>query len=414
MRSPTRARAATIRAAPRCTSRSSPATHQGRTPPCVDALIDGRHRARRRGDARPESAQQAHGGERLRAAGIDVDVRPAASDEARELNIGFVSRMTRGRPWVRVKMAASLDGRTALAKRREPVDHRRGGARRRPRVARARLRDPHRRRHGAAGRSRSSPCARSTTPRQPLRVVVDRHGQTPPSARVLAGGNALIVTAGERNAAWPAGRAKSLALPDAQRPRRSAGADARTGATRGINELHVEAGAKLNGALLDGGLDRRTAALPRARRCSAIRRAACSSARRRCARSRTRTPLAWHSVERVGADLRVIARVHRGGGALMFTGIVQAVGRIAATIAGRAMACALAVDAGAFRHRRRRGRRQRRASTAAASPSVAIARRDARVRRLGGDAALHDGPRRPRRRQPRDGAAPRRPRWAAT
>jgi diaminohydroxyphosphoribosylaminopyrimidine deaminase/5-amino-6-(5-phosphoribosylamino)uracil reductase len=90
-----------------------PCNHAGRTPACANAVLAagvGRVVAAM-ADPNPEAAA---GVARLRAAGIAVDVGLFA-DEARELNIGFVSRMTRGRPWVRMKAAASLDGRTALA-----------------------------------------------------------------------------------------------------------------------------------------------------------------------------------------------------------------------------------------------------------------------------------------------------------
>src|SRR4029453_18691899 len=154
---------------------------------------------------------QANGGDRLRAAGIDVTFGLLGA-EANELNIGFVSRVTRGRPWVRAKLAASLDGRTALA----------NGESQWITGAEARA-------DGHAWRARA--CAILTgvgtvmqddpqltvraidTPRQPLRVIVDRHGQTSRSARVLADNNALLVTAGERNAAWPESLAV-LTLPD--------------------------------------------------------------------------------------------------------------------------------------------------------------------------------------------------------
>ena len=90
-----------------------PCSHHGRTPPCCDALIEaGVHRVVMAvEDPNPLVAGQ--GAARLRAAGIAVDVGDLA-DESRELNIGFFSRMQRGRPWVRLKAAVSLDGRTAL------------------------------------------------------------------------------------------------------------------------------------------------------------------------------------------------------------------------------------------------------------------------------------------------------------
>ena len=88
----------------------------------------------------------------LRATPASRSASGLLENEARELNIGFVSRMTRGRPWVRMKIAASLDGKTALIERQEPVDHRRGGAPRRASLARARVRGADRHRHGARRR----------------------------------------------------------------------------------------------------------------------------------------------------------------------------------------------------------------------------------------------------------------------
>ncbi|HZE92036.1 MAG TPA: bifunctional diaminohydroxyphosphoribosylaminopyrimidine deaminase/5-amino-6-(5-phosphoribosylamino)uracil reductase RibD, partial [Rhizobacter sp.] len=90
-----------------------PCSHQGRTPPCCDALLAA-------GVARVVAAVQdpnplvsGQGAARLRAAGVRVDVGLLA-EAASELNIGFFSRMLRGLPWVRLKSAVSLDGRSAL------------------------------------------------------------------------------------------------------------------------------------------------------------------------------------------------------------------------------------------------------------------------------------------------------------
>jgi diaminohydroxyphosphoribosylaminopyrimidine deaminase/5-amino-6-(5-phosphoribosylamino)uracil reductase len=90
------------------------------------------------------------------------------------------------------------------------------------------------------------------TPRQPLKVIVDRHGETPAGARALADGAALIFTAVTPRESWPS-RVQSQLLPDRDGRVDLVAMLAALGA-RGINEVHVEAGAKLNGALLAAGL----------------------------------------------------------------------------------------------------------------------------------------------------------------
>jgi diaminohydroxyphosphoribosylaminopyrimidine deaminase/5-amino-6-(5-phosphoribosylamino)uracil reductase len=226
-----------------------PCNHTGRTPPCTEALIAagiGRVVAAM-ADPNPEAA---NGSARLRAAGIVVEVG-VLEEDAREQNIGFVSRMTRGRPWVRMKVAASLDGRTALSSGESKWI-----------TSEAARADGHRWRARASAILTGVGTVQQDNPelsvravatsRQPLRIVIDRHAQTPPTARVLAGGNALMVTAGERNPSWPPG-VEHMALPDAN-GRVDLDALMRALADRGINELHVEAGGKLNGALLDARL----------------------------------------------------------------------------------------------------------------------------------------------------------------
>jgi len=284
-----------------------PCNRHGRTPPCVDAVIAAGI-SRVVVAMRDPNAQQANGGDRLRAAGIDVKFG-LLEPEAHELNIGFVSRMKRGRPWVRAKLAASLDGRTALINGKSQW-----------------ITGTPARADGHAWRARA--CAVLTgvgtvlqddpqltvravdTPRQPLRIIVDRHGQTPASARVLADANALIVTAGERNAAWPVAL-DVLALPDAN-GRVDLAALMRALAERGINELHVEAGAKLSGALLDAGLIDELLLYVAPALIGDPARGMFERAAPLAALGAT-TGLAWHSVERIGGDLRVIARVSGTG-----------------------------------------------------------------------------------------------------
>jgi diaminohydroxyphosphoribosylaminopyrimidine deaminase/5-amino-6-(5-phosphoribosylamino)uracil reductase len=281
-----------------------PCTHTGRTPPCTDAIVAA-------GVARVVAAmadpnpQAAHGAQALRAAGIAVDVG-LMEREALALNCGFVSRVTRGRPWVRMKVAASLDGRTALAS-----------------GASQWITGPGARADGHAFRARA--CAIVTgigtvlsddpeltvravaTPRQPLRVVVDRHGQTPPHAKVLRGG-ALVVTADARTSAWPAD-VEHLTLPD---PRGRVDLDAllRELARRGCNEVHVEAGARLNAAMLEAGLVDEVLAYVAP---SLIGDPARGVAQRRDALASldARVRLAFDDVARVGDDLRIRAHVTR-------------------------------------------------------------------------------------------------------
>ena len=280
-----------------------PCNHAGRTPPCADAVLAAgiARVVVAMADPNPEAA---HGAARLRAAGIAVDVG-LLEDDARELNIGFVTRMTRGRPWVRMKAAASLDGRTALA----------SGASQWITGEAARA-DGHRWRARACAILTGIGTLRQDDPqltvravatsRQPRRIVIDRHAQTPPTARVLAGDGALVVTAGERNPLWPA-TVEVLALPDAGR-RVDLAALMQALGSRGINELHVEAGGKLNGALLAAGLvDELLLYLAPCLLGDPARGVA--EWRTGLDRLSDRVALTLHDVARVGDDLRVLARV---------------------------------------------------------------------------------------------------------
>lgn len=234
-----------------------PCAHHGRTPPCCDALIAA-------GLARvvvaigdPYPHVNGAGIARLRTAGVAVDL--ADSDiaaAAQDVNIGFFSRVQRGRPWVRLKVAASLDGRTALPDGRSQW-----------------ITGPAARADGHGWRRRASAVLTGLgtvladdprldvrlvpTPMQPLRVVVDSRLQLPPVARILAPpGRVLIATTVDDAARSAALRAAGAELV------RTPAAGARVDlvsllallAERGVNELHVEAGSRLNGALLEQGL----------------------------------------------------------------------------------------------------------------------------------------------------------------
>jgi diaminohydroxyphosphoribosylaminopyrimidine deaminase/5-amino-6-(5-phosphoribosylamino)uracil reductase len=231
-----------------------PCSHHGRTPPCADALVCAgvaRVVAAMR-DPNPKVAGA--GLERLRAAGIDT-LDGLLEEQARETNIGFVSRMQRGRPWLRVKVAASLDGRTALANGVSQW-----------------ITGPLARRDGHRWRARS--CAvmagigtlladnpRLTvreveTSRQPARIVVDRNLRLPPTARVLEGGNVLVFAAveeQERIRRLAQAGAEVVVLPDAQGKVDLSRMLDELG-RREMNEVLAESGNRLNGALLRAGL----------------------------------------------------------------------------------------------------------------------------------------------------------------
>ena len=232
-----------------------PCAHQGRTGPCCDALVAAGIGRVVASIADPNPLVGGQGFARLRAAGVAVEVGPGAA-ESRELNIGFFSRMVRGTPWVRLKAAASLDGTTALAN-----------------GASQWITSPAARADGHAWRARA--CAVLTgigtvldddprldvrevpTPRQPHVVVVDSQLQTPLDARLFIACRACYIYAAAQNdakkAALEARGATVIYLPNAQ-GKVSLPAMLRDLAQRGVNELHVEAGNKLNGSFVREGL----------------------------------------------------------------------------------------------------------------------------------------------------------------
>jgi len=236
-----------------------PCSHQGRTGPCCDALIAAGIRKVVASIADPNPLVSGRGFARLRAAGIEVEIGPGA-DASRELNIGFFSRMIRQKPWVRMKFAASLDGKTALE----------NGVSQWITSAPART-------DGHVWRARA--CAVLTgigtvlednprldvrlveTPRQPPLVVVDSRLETPLNAHLFITGRPLLIYAAqpnhEKKAALEARGATVVYLPG-----HAAGIEKKVDLTammqdlgrREINELHVEAGYRLNGSLIREGL----------------------------------------------------------------------------------------------------------------------------------------------------------------
>jgi diaminohydroxyphosphoribosylaminopyrimidine deaminase/5-amino-6-(5-phosphoribosylamino)uracil reductase len=230
-----------------------PCSHHGRTPPCVDTLIEA-------GIARVVAAMQdpnpevaGSGFAHLRAAGIEV-FSGLMEQEARELNIGFVSRMTRGRPWVRMKIAATLDGRTALANGKSQWI-----------TGEAARRDGHHFRARACAVLTGIGTVREDDPRldvrlvetarQPLRVVVDSRLELDPAARILQGGRVLVVAAREDEAKRDALLKKGAEVIVIPNPAGKTDLPALLAelARRGVGELHVEAGSRLNGSLLREG-----------------------------------------------------------------------------------------------------------------------------------------------------------------
>ncbi|UXH80302.1 bifunctional diaminohydroxyphosphoribosylaminopyrimidine deaminase/5-amino-6-(5-phosphoribosylamino)uracil reductase RibD [Roseateles amylovorans] len=240
-----------------------PCAHHGRTPPCCDALIAAgiARVVSALGDPNPLVAGQ--GLARLHAAGVRAELLPVAHPlavAASELNLGFLSRMQRGRPFVRMKVAASLDGRTALA---NGVSKWITGP--------AARRDGHawRRRAGAVltgiGTAREDDPRMDVrevqTARQPQRVLIDSRLELSPQARLLQPPGQLLIyhalpDPGPRGAILAAHGAELVATPGADdKPGKVDLAVAiRDLGQRGINELHIEAGYKLNGSLLRAGL----------------------------------------------------------------------------------------------------------------------------------------------------------------
>jgi diaminohydroxyphosphoribosylaminopyrimidine deaminase/5-amino-6-(5-phosphoribosylamino)uracil reductase len=233
-----------------------PCCHHGRTPPCTDALIEAGVRRVVAAMQDPNPTVAGQGAQRLREAGLEVEVGLLAT-EAGKLNPGFIARMQRARPYVRAKLAASLDGRTAMASGESKWI-----------TSEAARADVQQWRARSSAMLTGSGTVRIDDPaltvrgltvaRQPLRVVVEsRREPMPADARLLQeAGETLVASAGmdpERAHLLRAAGAEVLVLAG-EEGRVDLSALLRELADRGVNEVMVEAGPRLNGALLAQGL----------------------------------------------------------------------------------------------------------------------------------------------------------------
>ena len=285
-----------------------PCAHHGRTPPCCDALVAAGVGRVEIAVGDPNPLVNGQGTARIAAAGIAIGHAPAEiAQGARELNIGFFSRMQRGRPWVRMKIAASVDGRTALP----------NGASQWITGADARA-DGHawRKRAGAVLTGIGTVLADDPaldvrlveTALQPMRCVVDARLDTPPAARLFESASpVLLFTAAKDGARRAALEARGAEIVDV--PARAGRLDLEVVlanlAARHVNELHVEAGARLNGALLATGRVDELLLYLAPTLLGAGRDMATLGPFDSLAQG---LPFEFHEATKVGADLRILAR----------------------------------------------------------------------------------------------------------
>lgn len=237
-----------------------PCNHHGRTPPCAEALIRAGVRRVVAATEDPNPTVSGRGYDKLREAGIEVEAGVLEAD-AVELNIGYTQRMRTGRPWVRSKLAVSVDGRTALA----------NGASKWITGAAARA-DVHRWRARSSAILTGCGTVLADDPSldaridglaadavvQPLRVVVDTNLSTPPTAKMLTTGAGVLIAHSGGGAEF----ATALEKAGAEVVEPGNGGNARVDllpllnllGERGVNEVLVEAGPRVNGALLAAGL----------------------------------------------------------------------------------------------------------------------------------------------------------------
>jgi diaminohydroxyphosphoribosylaminopyrimidine deaminase/5-amino-6-(5-phosphoribosylamino)uracil reductase len=284
-----------------------PCSHQGRTGPCCDALIAAGISRVVASLADPNPLVAGQGFQRLRAAGVEVETGPGAA-ESRALNIGFFSRMVRKTPWVRMKIAASLDGKTALEN-----------------GASQWITSEAAREDGHAWRARADAVLTGIgtvleddprldvrlveTKRQPHLVVVDSRLETPPGAKLFGPARKVFIyhahaDAGREQALQALG-ATLVHMPGAG-GKVDLAAMLRDLAQREVNELHVEAGHKLNGSLLREALVDEFVVYLAPKLIGQGRDMANFGPLTELAQA---VPLQFVSSEMLGPDLRVVARI---------------------------------------------------------------------------------------------------------
>jgi diaminohydroxyphosphoribosylaminopyrimidine deaminase/5-amino-6-(5-phosphoribosylamino)uracil reductase len=288
-----------------------PCSHHGRTPPCSNALIQAGLGRVVAAMVDPNPLVAGRGMAQLEAAGVAVSAGILA-DQAYELSIGFFHRMRFGKPWVRLKTAASLDGATALDSGESQW-----------------ITSPQARADGHAWRARASAILTGIgtvkaddpqltvrgidTPLQPRRVIVDSRLEIDPGARILQGEPCWIVAAqpdADKEALLRNAGHEVILLPnstDKGRNKVDLPALMLELGRREINELHVEAGGKLNASLVrEGCVDELLVYLAP----SLIGPGQGMFALPPLARLEDKFALRFHGVQQVGPDLRILARFH--------------------------------------------------------------------------------------------------------